>query len=202
MVNDRGVISLSAKSLHFAIRRGLAQWNIQSVNPFAERIFRRGGYLMLGGHCLIIITLGMINSRIFQRWLTQIEGHQRSWLVVVSTQCLQWTSTVGRFWERYLHLYQIFPELMAINPYTECIVWYRRRYQSYETKLKINCIWHGKGGYKAPGHEHHEDYQRIFSSSWKRNIRHWYTSEYLANLRLFAKVCLNSSCSDFILTRD
>jgi hypothetical protein len=89
MVNDRGVISLSAKSLHFAIRRGLAQWNIQSVNPLAERIFGCGGYLMLEGHWLIIIALGMINSRIFQQWRTQIEGRRRSWLVVVSTQCLQ-----------------------------------------------------------------------------------------------------------------
>ncbi|KAL7275644.1 poly(A)-specific ribonuclease [Rhizina undulata] len=28
MFNDRGVISLAAKSIHFSIRRGLAQWNI------------------------------------------------------------------------------------------------------------------------------------------------------------------------------
>ncbi|PUU76126.1 ubiquitin carboxyl-terminal hydrolase-domain-containing protein [Tuber borchii] len=28
-VNDRGVISLAARSLHFSIRRGLAQWNIK-----------------------------------------------------------------------------------------------------------------------------------------------------------------------------
>lgn len=37
LVNDRGVVSLSARSLHFSIRRGLSQWNIQLVNPSLVR---------------------------------------------------------------------------------------------------------------------------------------------------------------------
>lgn len=37
LVNDRGVVSLSARGLHFSIRRGLSQWNIQLVNPSLVR---------------------------------------------------------------------------------------------------------------------------------------------------------------------
>lgn len=49
LVNDRGVVSLSARGLHFSIRRGLSQWNIQFVNPLP-----RSGDLFLSFFFLFI----------------------------------------------------------------------------------------------------------------------------------------------------
>ncbi|KAH0559634.1 hypothetical protein GP486_003847 [Trichoglossum hirsutum] len=40
LFNDRGVISIAAKSVHMSLRRGLAQWNIAYV-PRPDRVSGR-----------------------------------------------------------------------------------------------------------------------------------------------------------------
>lgn len=86
LVNDRGVVSLSARGLHFSIRRGLSQWDIQFVNPHlffylsgTEGETNRGG------------CEGMIIFRIFLRWHIRIGARRRFWLVVAmdKIQCLR-----------------------------------------------------------------------------------------------------------------
>ncbi|KAI5851436.1 ubiquitin carboxyl-terminal hydrolase-domain-containing protein [Morchella snyderi] len=75
MVNDRGVISLSAKSLHFAIRRGLAQWNIQNdkfQNLSTMAYTNRGtSEILVGGSQYSMLTVNIDRGTILGEYDTE-----------------------------------------------------------------------------------------------------------------------------------